>query len=55
VVALVVSDDELDDEITALASERIGPWAKPKEIRYVQKIPRTGNGKIRRADLPTLF
>lgn len=55
VVALVVSDDELDDEITALASERIGPWAKPKEIRYVQKIPRTGNGKIRRADLPTLL
>jgi O-succinylbenzoic acid--CoA ligase len=54
VVALVVSDDELDDEITALASERIGPWAKPKEIRYVQRIPRTGNGKIRRADLPTL-
>ena len=30
-----------------VAEERIGPWAKPKEIRYVTAIPRTANGKIR--------
>jgi len=52
VVALVVGDGvNLDDAIGAVASERIGPWAKPKEIRYVTAIPRTDNGKIRRSEL----
>jgi len=56
VVALVVSGElKLDDAIRDSASERIGPWAKPKEIRYVTAIPRTSNGKIRRVDLPNLF
>jgi O-succinylbenzoic acid--CoA ligase len=56
VVALVVSDgSRLDDAIAAAADERIGPWAKPKEIRYVAAIPRTGNGKIRRSELVNLF
>lgn len=55
VVALVVSDGSpLDDVITATAAERIGPWAKPKEIRYVTAIPRTSNGKIRRSALEHL-
>jgi O-succinylbenzoic acid--CoA ligase len=56
VVALVVSDGSLlDDAISAIAVERIGPWAKPKEIRYVTAIPRTRNGKIRRAELANLL
>ncbi len=54
VVALVVSDTKRDDEMRALAGERIGPWAKPKEFRYVAAIPRTANGKIRRNDLSNL-
>ncbi len=55
VVALVVSDGErLDDALRDAASEALGPWAKPKEIRYVVTIPRTGNGKIRRGDLANL-
>jgi O-succinylbenzoic acid--CoA ligase len=55
VVALVVSDGStLDDRIRGVAEERIGPWAKPKEIRYVAAIPRTANGKIRRGDLSNL-
>ena len=44
----------IDDAIRATAEERIGPWAKPKEIRYVTAIPRTSNGKIRRGDLEHL-
>ena len=53
IVALIVSDrTALDHEIIATSSERIGPWAKPKEIRYVNSIPRTANGKIRRDVLP---
>jgi O-succinylbenzoic acid--CoA ligase len=56
VVALIVCDgSRLDESVRAVAEERIGPWAKPKEIRYVVAIPRTGNGKIRRGDLPNVF
>ncbi len=56
VVALVVADDtHYDDDIRAIAAERIGPWAKPKEVRYVVAIPRTSNGKIRRSDLTNLY
>jgi len=56
VVALIVSDGTpLDDVIVALANEQIGPWAKPKEIRYVTALPRTSNGKIRRGELTNLY
>ena len=56
VVALVVSDGErCDDALRDAAAEHVGPWAKPKEIRYVTAIPRTANGKVRRADLAHLF
>jgi O-succinylbenzoic acid--CoA ligase len=56
VVALVVSDRvSLNDAISSIAGERIGPWAKPKEIHYVESIPRTANGKIRRGDLRHLL
>ncbi|HQT99005.1 MAG TPA: AMP-binding protein [Acidimicrobiales bacterium] len=56
VVALVVGDGtSLDEEIRHRADEHIGPWAKPKEIRYVAAIPRTANGKIRRGDLQHLY
>jgi len=49
VVAIVVSDGSIvDDEIRDLATERVGPWASPKEIRHVAAIPRTVSGKIRR-------
>jgi O-succinylbenzoic acid--CoA ligase len=55
VVALVVSDGtNLDGPIGDAALDAIGPWAKPKEIRYVAAIPRTSNGKIRRLDLEHL-
>ncbi|MGC1238732.1 MAG: AMP-binding protein [Acidimicrobiales bacterium] len=56
VVALVVSDDSaIDDTLRDVATEGLGPWAKPKEIRHVVAIPRTANGKIRRGDLANLF
>lgn len=55
VVALVVSDgSNLDDTIRSVANERIGPWAKPKEIRYVAALPRTSNGKLKRSELQYL-
>jgi acyl-coenzyme A synthetase/AMP-(fatty) acid ligase len=55
VVALIVSDgSHFDERVREVANERIGPWAKPKEIRYVAAIPRTANGKIRRDALANL-
>lgn len=55
VVALIVSDgSHFDELIRDVADERIGPWAKPKEVRYVAAIPRTANGKIRRSALTNL-
>jgi O-succinylbenzoic acid--CoA ligase len=55
VVALVVSNgSNVDDALRSTAEERIGPWAKPKEIHYVSAIPRTSNGKIRRDELKNL-
>ena len=55
VVAFIVSDgSHFDDLIRDVATERVGPWAKPKEVRYVAAIPRTANGKIRRSALANL-
>jgi o-succinylbenzoate---CoA ligase len=55
VVALVVSDGtQFDQRLRDVAEERIGTWAKPKEIRYVAAIPRTANGKIQRGVLSNL-
>ncbi len=52
VVALVVTDGSSPtDAIGEIVKERIGPWARPKEVRYVAAIPRTSNGKVRRGDL----
>ncbi len=52
IVAMVVGDgSNLDHAIRSTANERLGPWAKPKEIRYVAAIPRTASGKIRRSEL----
>lgn len=56
VVALVVgSGTNLDEKLRREAEELVGPWAKPKEIRYVAAIPRTNSGKIRRSVLANLF
>lgn len=55
IVLVVANGSNLDETIRSIASDRLGPWAKPKEIRYVVAIPRTSNGKIRRDVLPELF
>jgi o-succinylbenzoate---CoA ligase len=55
VVALIVSKGAPSDTaVRDQAATRIGPWAQPKEIRYVVAIPRTVNGKVRRHDLANL-
>ncbi len=39
------------EAIRAFASERLAAYKCPREIRFLDKLPRTANGKIRRAAL----
>mgnify|MGYP002621145268 CR=1 FL=1 len=40
------------ETILAFAAERLAAYKCPREIRFVDALPRTANGKIRRAGLP---
>lgn len=57
VVAVVVPADPARpptlDRLRAAVKERIGPWAAPREVEFVDSLPRTALGKIRRAELQT--
>jgi O-succinylbenzoic acid--CoA ligase len=53
VVAWVVagSSRPLADELKELVTRTLAPWAAPKEVVFVQSLPRTASGKVRRQDL----
>lgn len=36
------------------AEERLAPYKRPREVRFVGALPRTANGKVVRRDLPAL-
>jgi acyl-coenzyme A synthetase/AMP-(fatty) acid ligase len=36
------------DALRALVSERLAPWAAPKEVVLVDALPTTAIGKVRR-------
>lgn len=42
------SDEALTEELRAWVAEKIGPIAKPDDIRYVDNLPKTRSGKIMR-------
>lgn len=56
VVVWVVPNDPGDpptlDELRAFAAETLPRYAAPRELIVVSRLPRTGSGKVRRADLP---
>ncbi|KUO67211.1 MAG: AMP-dependent synthetase [Alphaproteobacteria bacterium BRH_c36] len=39
------------DDILAFAAERLAPYKRPREIRFVKSLPRTPNGKVTRSRL----
>ncbi len=43
------------DALTAFAREHLAAYKVPREIVFVEQLPRTANGKVRRAALPSLF
>ncbi len=57
VVAFVVlrsghqPSDRLADEITSRVREKIAPYKVPKEITFVESLPRTATGKLMRREL----
>lgn len=40
-----------ESEILAWCSEQLADYKRPRLVRFVEQLPRTANGKIRRADL----
>jgi O-succinylbenzoic acid--CoA ligase len=56
VVAWVVASDRSRpprlDELRALVAERVAPYAAPRQLILVEKLPRTSIGKVRRDALP---
>jgi acetyl-CoA synthetase len=46
--------DELADEIKAFVRERLSAYAYPRRIEFVEDLPKTLTGKIRRIELRQL-
>jgi acyl-coenzyme A synthetase/AMP-(fatty) acid ligase len=42
-------------DIAAFAAERLAAYKCPREIRFVETLPRTANGKIKRSELARLY
>ncbi|MGH9217605.1 MAG: AMP-binding enzyme, partial [Acidimicrobiales bacterium] len=52
VVACVVAADTADaEELLAWAAERLAPYKRPREVRFVDELPRNAMGKVVRAAL----
>jgi o-succinylbenzoate---CoA ligase len=55
VVAWVLPADAADPptlaDLAALAGEQLAPWAAPKELVVVDRLPKTASGKVRRTAL----
>jgi acetyl-CoA synthetase len=43
--------DALRDELRALVAEKVGRHAVPRQVEFVDELPRTISGKLQRAEL----
>jgi acyl-CoA synthetase (AMP-forming)/AMP-acid ligase II len=50
-----VASDALDRELRAFVAERLARHKQPREIRFVEAVPRTPSGKILRRELRKVF
>jgi long-chain acyl-CoA synthetase len=46
-----VAARKLDEELCAFVADRLTPYKQPREIRFVEALPRTPSGKILRREL----
>ena len=47
------ASEELADKLKAFVKDRIAPYKYPREIAFVDALPKTATGKLRRVDLRT--
>jgi O-succinylbenzoic acid--CoA ligase len=52
VVAAEDAEPPTLDELRAFVAERLPPYAAPRALVLVDRLPRTASGKVRQADLP---
>jgi len=45
------ASDELVEKLQAFAKERIAPYKYPREVEFVESLPKTATGKLRRSEL----
>jgi long-chain acyl-CoA synthetase len=46
-----IGSKKLEEELCEFVAERLTPYKQPREIRFVDAVPRTASGKILRRDL----
>jgi acyl-coenzyme A synthetase/AMP-(fatty) acid ligase len=52
VVACVVASDTVGaDELLAWGADRLAPYKRPREVRFVDELPRNAMGKVVRSAL----
>ena len=51
VVATSAADTPTLDQLRAAVKAELPPWCAPRRVEYVDALPRTSLGKVRRADL----
>jgi acyl-coenzyme A synthetase/AMP-(fatty) acid ligase len=55
ILAYVVRDDEIaaaESEITRICRELVEGFAVPHELTFIDELPKTASGKVRRRSLP---
>ena len=45
--------DELAEKLQSFVKEQIAPYKYPREIEFVDALPKTATGKLRRSELRT--
>jgi 2-aminobenzoate-CoA ligase len=47
----ITPDSTLIAELQSFAKEKIAPYKYPREIEFVEALPKTSTGKLRRSEL----
>jgi acyl-CoA synthetase (AMP-forming)/AMP-acid ligase II len=55
VVLLEPGAEVTDDDLIGWARERLADYKVPRQVRFVDELPRTGTEKVRKASLKDLF
>jgi len=51
----LVASKKLEDELCGFVADRLSHYKQPREIRFIQAVPKTASGKILRRELRKLF